>query len=333
MRVFLSYRRGDAAGYAGRLTDALIQRLGPKSVFFDVSAISPGRDFTVEIDRALADSNAALIVIGPGWVTAQTPDGTRRLMEPDDHVRLEVSRALTRGIRVIPVLVGGTHLPAAADLPSDLQGLPQRQAVELHDDTWHRDVDGLIRSLRGQRTVPGNRRRRWMAVGTALVVVLGLGIGSWFLWGPGAGAPTSSGSTSPPTPDCGPTGSAEWSSISLNQPPNLTKTDPTDSLTFTVKQAHWRPFDGQWQVILGMTLHNGSTAPINPGAWRIRPLQVADRQFDNYCFTGGASLEPGITEDELVGFETACKPSGAILLETDAGLINVTPDNLDPGSC
>jgi hypothetical protein len=73
MRVFLSYRRGDAGGYAGRLTDALFQRLGPKSVFQDVTAISPGQDYTVAIDRALDDSDAALVVIGPGWLTAVTP--------------------------------------------------------------------------------------------------------------------------------------------------------------------------------------------------------------------------------------------------------------------
>ncbi len=33
VRVFLSYRRGDVAGYAGRLSDALRERLGAKSVF------------------------------------------------------------------------------------------------------------------------------------------------------------------------------------------------------------------------------------------------------------------------------------------------------------
>jgi len=42
VRVFLSYRRGDVGGYAGRLTDALLQRLGAKGVFQDVTAIAPG---------------------------------------------------------------------------------------------------------------------------------------------------------------------------------------------------------------------------------------------------------------------------------------------------
>lgn len=105
MRVFLSYRRGDAGGYAGRLTDTLIQRLGARSVFHDVTAISPGEDYTVAIDRALADCDAALVVIGPGWLTAESPQGARRLFEPGDYVRLELATMLRRGVRAVPVLV------------------------------------------------------------------------------------------------------------------------------------------------------------------------------------------------------------------------------------
>ena len=116
-----------------------------------MTAISPGQDYTVVIDRALADSDVALAVIGPGWVTAVTPQGTRRLLEDDDYVHLELAGALRRGIRVIPVLVGGAQLPEAAELPDDLQGLAQRQALELHNETWHHDVDGLVRSLRSSQ--------------------------------------------------------------------------------------------------------------------------------------------------------------------------------------
>jgi hypothetical protein len=64
VRVFLSYRRDDAGGYAGRLTDALLQHLGPKIVFQDVTAISPGQDYAAAIDRE--SDAAALVVIGPG---------------------------------------------------------------------------------------------------------------------------------------------------------------------------------------------------------------------------------------------------------------------------
>jgi hypothetical protein len=60
VQIFLSYRRGDAGGYAGRLSDALRQRLGAKSVFQDVTAIAPGQDYTAVIDPALT-------AVTPSW--------------------------------------------------------------------------------------------------------------------------------------------------------------------------------------------------------------------------------------------------------------------------
>jgi TIR domain len=198
VQVFLSYRRNDVGGYAGRLTDALLQRLGAKSVFQDVIAIAPGKDFTVELDRALDDSDAVLAVIGPGWLTAATPQGAPRLFEADDYVRLELARALNRNVRVVPVLVGGAALPAAIDLPDELRGLVHRQAVVLHDETWHQDVDGLVGSLRGEPAVPPGHgrwspRRRVLIAAAAGLLVAG-GVGAALLLLPSGG----SGGRSPP---------------------------------------------------------------------------------------------------------------------------------------
>jgi hypothetical protein len=197
VQVFLSYRRNDVGGYAGRLTDALLQRLGAKSVFQDVIAIAPGQDFTVELDRALDDSDAVLAVIGPGWLTAATPQGAPRLFEADDYVRLELARALDRNVRVVPVLVGGAALPAAIDLPDELRGLVHRQAVVLHDETWHQDVDGLVGSLRGEPAVPPGHGRWWprrrglIAAAAGLLVAGGVGAALLLLPSGGSGARSS----------------------------------------------------------------------------------------------------------------------------------------------
>lgn len=61
MRIFISYRRGDSAPYSGRLRDALEARLGPGSVFFDVTSINTGEVFTPAIGEALAMSDVALV--------------------------------------------------------------------------------------------------------------------------------------------------------------------------------------------------------------------------------------------------------------------------------
>jgi hypothetical protein len=340
VRVFLSYRRGDAGGYAGRLTDALRQRLGPKSVFQDVAAISPGQDYTVAIDRALADSDAALVVIGPGWLTASTPHGTRRLTEADDYVRLELARALGRDIRVIPVLVGGARLPEAAELPDDLQGLAQRQAVVLHDETWHHDVDGLVRSLRGEPAVPANGRRRWLVAGTALIALLALGAGAWWLWGPGTGGRTGSGSggqtgSAAAIPPCAPPASQGWSQIALSKDPKgVDKVESAGPLIFGVKYARWRAHDGKWQVILTTTMENTTRQTLYAGDWRYKSLVVAQRGFNVMCFSPTSdTVDPGLVDDELVGFDVSCKPTGYIQLVLESGRISVTPATLDWGSC
>ncbi len=51
--VFISYRRDDCAGHAGRLYDRLVDRLGEGNVFMDIDAIEPGVDFGVRIDEAI----------------------------------------------------------------------------------------------------------------------------------------------------------------------------------------------------------------------------------------------------------------------------------------
>jgi hypothetical protein len=335
----LSYRRGDVGGYAGRLADALRQRLGPKSVFQDVTAISPGQDYTVAIDRALADSDAALVVIGPGWLTAATSQGSRRLLEADDYVRLELARALSRDIRVIPVLVGGALLPVAGELPDDLQGLAQRQAVELRDQTWHQDVDGLIRSLRGQPAVPASGRRRWLVAGTALVALLALGAGGWWWLGSGTGATggqAGSGSneqTGPATlPPCLQAAGQGWSAIGLSNNPKGTDTaNPGGPLVFHVKSAHWRAVNGKWLVVLATSMKNATGHAVSTGADRYNFLQVEQRKFPVACFSPNSdNVSTGGVDDERVGFDVTCKPTGYIGLVLESGMINVTPSTPTP---
>ena len=47
--IFLSYRRDDSAGFAGRLYDRLASRYGADRLFMDVDTIRPGHDFAEDI--------------------------------------------------------------------------------------------------------------------------------------------------------------------------------------------------------------------------------------------------------------------------------------------
>jgi hypothetical protein len=60
---------------------------------------------------------------------------------------VEIAAALTRKIRVIPVLVGGATMPSPEFLSDDLDGFAQRQAHELSDKRWNYDVEQLMQVL------------------------------------------------------------------------------------------------------------------------------------------------------------------------------------------
>jgi hypothetical protein len=145
--IFISYRRDDSSGHAGRLFDCLRGRFGDESVFMDVTDIQSGVDFTQALDRALSSCRVVLVVIGTQWLIATDASGRRRIDDPGDHLRREIAGALAREAHVIPVLLRGARMPAEHDLPEDLRPLARRQAQEVSDSRWSFDTDQLIRSV------------------------------------------------------------------------------------------------------------------------------------------------------------------------------------------
>ena len=129
--VFISYRRSDTTGEAGRLADALESLLGAACVFRDADDIPAGEDFEVVLKRELAETGVVVVLIGKQWLTELTRRHTRP--EPD-FVRIEIATALRLGKRVIPVLLQGAELPSFGSLPEELRTLVNRQALSLRDE-------------------------------------------------------------------------------------------------------------------------------------------------------------------------------------------------------
>lgn len=146
--TFISYRRDDAAGYAGRLHEALENRLGRDQVFRDVDTLEPGQDFIEAIQSRLAECRVLIAMIGREWLDARDAEGRRRLDQAHDYVRLEIVTALERrDVRVIPVLIEGASMPPVESLPEPVRPLARKQAVHLRDDAWDHDVDRLVSAI------------------------------------------------------------------------------------------------------------------------------------------------------------------------------------------
>jgi hypothetical protein len=146
-RIVLNYRRDDTGGHAGRLYDALSERFGDDHVFMDIDTIEPGTDFAEVIERAVGSCDAFLALIGKRWLTATDAGGRRRLDNSADYVRLEIEAALSRKVRVIPVLLQDAEMPTSDDLPESLSRLARIQALEVADSRWHYDMTRLIATL------------------------------------------------------------------------------------------------------------------------------------------------------------------------------------------
>ncbi len=143
-RVYISYRREDSSGYAGRLYDQLASRAQRGTVFRDVDSIAPGVDFSQAVRSAVLEADALVVVIGLSWLDGTDGSGRRRLDNPDDFIRLDIAAALTSNMLVIPVLVEGAAMPRPDELPTNISDLARRNAVELSDERWTYDVDRLV---------------------------------------------------------------------------------------------------------------------------------------------------------------------------------------------
>jgi hypothetical protein len=145
-RIFISYRRDDTSGYAGRLRDQLASRLRRWDIFMDVDAIAPGADFVRVISDAVAASDVVVAVVGRNW--ARNADSAAAVSRPDDFVRIEIELALQHRKPIIPTLVGGAVMPSRDTLPVSMQPFVQRQAFPIDDRDFHGGISRLVQAVR-----------------------------------------------------------------------------------------------------------------------------------------------------------------------------------------
>ncbi|MDQ8700122.1 toll/interleukin-1 receptor domain-containing protein [Hyphomicrobium sp. LHD-15] len=147
-KVFISYRREDSSGHTGRVHDRLEKEFGKELIFMDVDAIPLGVNFVKYISDEVGKSDVMLAIIGRDWLNACDENGRRRLDNPNDFVRIEISTALQRDIPVIPITVGGAPMPRVETLPEPLKELAFRNGLDIRHSSFHSDMDKLVKSLR-----------------------------------------------------------------------------------------------------------------------------------------------------------------------------------------
>jgi TIR domain len=167
-RIFISYRRTDTPHIAGRLSDRLELHFGTGNVFMDVDSIEPGLDFHDAIIDAVGTCDVLVALIGRQWLNATDEHGRPRLHDPDDLVALEITTALDRGIRVIPVLIDGATPPRRNELPHVLAHLARRHTVRIDHATFTGDVSTLTTALERAFTPPPAAENRHPRPGQTL---------------------------------------------------------------------------------------------------------------------------------------------------------------------
>lgn len=155
--IFLSYRREDAAGHAGRLYDRLKRHFGPKGVFRDKELIQAGGDFSKILHHQLSGADVVLAVIGHRWLEAFSQRAANP-SETGDWVLTELRMALDWRIPIIPVLVDGAPMPREEELPTELRPLANLQAHSLEDS--EQSINAFVRGLpKAVPTLP--QKRSW----------------------------------------------------------------------------------------------------------------------------------------------------------------------------
>lgn len=159
--IFISYRRGPDENAAGRLFEALEDKIGEDRIFMDVDGIPPGVDFVDHLNERVSSCEAFLAVIGPGW-----HERMKDLHKEDDFVRLEYEAALgLEGTPFIPIFFHNAAMPGEGDLPESLHALPRKNGFSMPHEHFSSVMSGkllpMLSDVLGEDITRSLTRRSW----------------------------------------------------------------------------------------------------------------------------------------------------------------------------
>jgi hypothetical protein len=143
--VFLAYSRTDAEG-VGELAETL-SRSGVRA-YLDVQELRPSMDFFEVERRAIVQSNACAVIVGPSGDYPWRSEYLRRAMEDKDR---------SNPLRFVPILLPGAKLPPANEVPPFLVGLQWLRLQDLKDDSEVCQIVDAIRTDTDRRRATSQR--------------------------------------------------------------------------------------------------------------------------------------------------------------------------------
>src|SRR5688572_15883337 len=156
-KIFISYRRAEAEYAAGALGRELRRHFGNEHVFRDKEDIGAGVSWKQHVLDEIDEHSAMLVLMGKDWAKAADSQGVRRLDNPNDPIRIELTDGLNHRAAVIPVLLADAQMPSAADLPPELEAIAELNAVRLRDGDWQHDLDRICKTLERAGFKPASR--------------------------------------------------------------------------------------------------------------------------------------------------------------------------------
>ena len=132
--IFISYRGSDQNWATELVYTSMKEAFGAAAVFKAGNSLRVGEEFPPTLRSEAASCPVMLACIGPGWLTATAPDGSRRLDSPADWVREEIAIALQSGNHLVPLLLGNRNeveVPKPDLVPESIRAMVDRQALWL----------------------------------------------------------------------------------------------------------------------------------------------------------------------------------------------------------
>lgn len=135
IKVFISYRRDDGAGYAGRIYDSLKNDF---QVFFDTNEINIGEDFKAKISSEIKESSVLLSIIDKNYIQE-----FENRLDKDDYVLFELESALKYEVPIIPILVNNSQMPSVHSLPNSIRSLSAINGFDIRHEKFDNDSSHL----------------------------------------------------------------------------------------------------------------------------------------------------------------------------------------------